>query len=211
RATGHSPIGYAYSTNGGQTFTAGGYPPEGSNDVLWTSDPVLTVNEKTGEFYLCALVDPIVTTGDNPHGVAVVRGTFSGANFVWDAVPRVANSAPEASGFIDKPWAIVDSLSGNLYLSYTKYGGNQDTIWVQRSTNKGVSWSAPIKLSNATGSLVQGSRVAVGPAGEVYVMWKEIGLSNSGEDFFRIRKSVNNGLSWAGEVTATTLFDNFGG
>ena len=66
--------GYAYSTDGGVTFTDGGVPeaPEGT---FWLSDPVVTVNEKTGEFYYCALFDdPNPRRGQITNGIAVMRG-----------------------------------------------------------------------------------------------------------------------------------------
>ena len=50
----HSPFvsaqGYAYSIDGGQSFVDGGSPP-GITDWHWDSDPVVAVNEATGEFW----------------------------------------------------------------------------------------------------------------------------------------------------------------
>jgi len=74
-AFGHvgSSQGYAYSTDGGATFVDGGEIPALQSDWLWTSDPVIAVNEKTGDFYYCGLFE---TPGSG--GVAMVRGGFSG-------------------------------------------------------------------------------------------------------------------------------------
>src|SRR6185436_17030258 len=45
---------------------------------------------------------------------------------------------------------------------------------------------------------------------EIYVVWKEIGLTASGQDYLRARKSTDGGATWGLEQTAATLFDNFG-
>src|SRR5262245_33059179 len=42
--------GYAYSVDGGVTWIDGGVPPN-TNIGIWDSDPVVVVNEKTGDFY----------------------------------------------------------------------------------------------------------------------------------------------------------------
>ena len=65
----NSRQGYGYSTDGGATFVDGGMIPSPSL-AIWTSDPVLAVNEATGDFYYCGLVD----YGANESGVGVVRG-----------------------------------------------------------------------------------------------------------------------------------------
>jgi hypothetical protein len=206
--------GYAYSTDGGVTFTDGGVPeaPEGT---FWLSDPVVTVNEKTGEFYYCALFDdPNPETGQITNGIAVMRGVFSGASLIWDR-PRIAVETTTQTNIIDKPWMVADSLSGNLYLSYTLFVGAcatcPDSIVFHRSVDKGGTWSRVRLNSPASSGLVHGSRVAVGPGGEVYATWFEQGPSQlPGSDFFRIRKSTNQGASFGPENTVASFFSNFG-
>jgi hypothetical protein len=201
-------MGYGVSTNGGQSFTdRGGVPAPTLPPGIWTSDPVLTVNEKTGDFYFCGLVD--IPDVSNLYGVAVIRGSFSGGNFSW-GTPRVARFVDQTEGFIDKPWIVADSTTGNLYLTYTRFAGAVDSIVFIRSTNQGLSWGPQITMSSAAAAgWVQGSRPAVGPNGEVYVVWKEINQAG-GLDFFRLRKSTNAGVSFGPEITAATMADNFG-
>src|SRR5207247_1248354 len=69
-------IAAAYSTDGGHTFAQLGVPPTPPGGGVWTADPIVAVNEKTGDFYLCALFDPISPLDE--HGVAVARGAFNG-------------------------------------------------------------------------------------------------------------------------------------
>ena len=201
--TGPDIQGYGYSTDGGQTFTDGGAPPKPAGAV-WTSDPSVTVKENTGEFYYAGLIDPTVTT----NGIGVVRATFSGSSVVWDT-PHIAISRDKSTNFIDKEWLTVDPSSGNLYLTYTNFDAGGDDIEFMRSTDKGVTWSAPLVINLPTAyGLVQGSRTAVGPGGEVYVVWNEIGLVD--QDFMMIRKSTDSGQSFAAEVQAAAFYNNYG-
>ncbi len=208
-----STQGYSYSTDGGQTYTDGGVPPLLSG-WEWTSDPVVTVDPKTGEFWYCALVD---IPNNNQNGVGVVKATFGGTptTIQW-GTPTLAWVFPNSS-IADKPWMVVDSLSGRLYLSYTVFSGSgssaTDNIYFQRSAPGGTSWEAPQTISQASeAGAVQGSRPAVGPAGEVYVVWNSIGTSDV--DFMRITRSPAGSQGQAGSfstpVNVAAEVSNFG-
>ena len=214
-AAGANLLGYGYSTDGGSTWTDGGAPPN-TGIGTWASDPVIVVNEKTGDFYFSGLADQ---SANATNSVAVVRGSFQARpglqdTFVW-ATPAQVSVVPNNLALLDKEWVAVDSLSGNVYCSYSYFAGNTDEIRVQRSMNRGQSWQGAITLSSANDAgLVQGSRPSIGPAGEVYVVWHAIGLSNNvlqvGPDFLRMRRSDNFGVTFQPEVTPTNLFSNFG-
>ncbi|HTK31168.1 MAG TPA: FlgD immunoglobulin-like domain containing protein [Candidatus Saccharimonadaceae bacterium] len=201
--TGGDVQGYGFSVDGGATFTDGGAPPHPAN-TIWSSDPSVTVNEKTGDFYYCGLLD---SAGTAFSGIGVIKGTFVGSNFVW-GTPHVVRTVNASAAFLDKQWLVADSLNGNLYLTYTKFDAG-DSIMFQRSTNQGATWGPMLKISsNAASGLVQGSRTVVGPSGEVYVVWSQIGLVDA--DFMMLRKSTNLGVSFTSEVTVATEFSNFG-
>jgi hypothetical protein len=213
--SGGSTQGVATSTNGGATWTDRGTPPTSGTILSWASDPVVVVNEKTGAFYYCGLID----VAGARNGVGVVKGTFDGGgNFSW-GTPRVVRSYPNGFNLLDKQWLAVDSLTGNLYVSYTNFfnsgQGTTDRIDFDRSTDDGVTWSASPTVLSATADQgrVQGSRPIVGPNGEVYVVWFAIGSpANSafGRDFMRIRQAPVGGLTFGAHVTADSLFSNFG-
>jgi len=196
--------GYAFSTDGGRTFTDGGAPPAPAGWVWW-SDPTLTVDERTGTFYFGALVDP----SDATNGVAVVAATVTGGRLAWGN-PVLVRSAGYARAVFDKPCLVADSTSGNLYLTYTTFGpGAGDQIEFQRSTNGGETWSAPVALSSPRDhGRVQGARAAVGPAGELYAAWMAIGTGP--EDYLRVRRSDDRGVTWGRETTAAAYYSNFG-
>jgi hypothetical protein len=207
--TSTSTQGYAYSTNGGLTWVDGGAPPS-TNVTNWTSDPVVAVNEKTGDFYFAALCEPSATT----NGVGVVKGTFSGGVFTW-GTPRIVVSANNSSAIYDKEWLAADSTTGNLYLTYARFavvGGSlfSNRIDFQRNTgDNAIPWDAPTPLSApADNGLVQAARVVVGPAGQVWTTWNVIGLTDV--DFMKVRRAPSGGTPFAAEVTATSEFTNFG-
>lgn len=198
--------GYAYSTNGGATFTDGGKLPKpaGFPTFIWTSDPLVTVNEKTGEFWYAGLCSPSSTT----NGIAVVKGTFSGPTLTWGE-PVIVRDESNGNFFLDKPWLVADSLSGNLYLTYTEFGPGTDEINFKRSIDGGATWGADIKINAGTeDGAVQGSRPCVGPNGEVHVAYYLIGAGDS--DFMRYRVSTNGGTSFGALTNAASFHPNFG-
>jgi hypothetical protein len=198
--------GFGWTVDGGATWTDGGVPLKGGTMTAWTSDPVVSVNEKTGEFYYCGLTSNTVA-GVASNGVAVARGHFQAGTFVWDGVSQVA-VGPNASNSFDKQWVAADSLTGNVYVSWTLFivGGNN--IWTARSTDGGATWGAPGQINGTWElGLVQGSRPVVGPNGEVYIAYSSIGPVDA--DSMKIAKSVNNGVSYSPAVCAMPYFDNF--
>ena len=78
--------------------------------------------------------------------------------------------------------AIESRGSGDVRAWYyqTSGGGNDDAwnIWYRSSANGGSSWSAPVKISDATGSAAY--KTAAGFA-EVYGDYGEIGVTNTGK------------------------------
>ncbi|HEY3216943.1 MAG TPA: pre-peptidase C-terminal domain-containing protein, partial [Candidatus Eisenbacteria bacterium] len=209
-----SSQGFAYSSDGGKTWTDGGSPPN-TNIGIWASDPVVVVNPTTGAFYYAGLCD--LPSGMN--GIGVVKGTFNGSVFSWET-PKLVRQVSTSSDVLDKEWLAVDPSSGTLFLSYTHFTASGDRIEFERSTDDNQTWTNLQTLSSSQESgFVQGSRPAVGPDGEVYVTWEAIGQGNRqsptfnslyGRDFMRIRKSTNGGLSFGPQLTADSLFSNFG-
>ena len=78
----------------------------------------------------------------------------------------------------------ADSLTGNLYVSYTKFTSTFGSeIFFQRSITDGASWQAAAKRSaTADDGLVQGSRVVVGPASALYGPNAHTGVVNVAMD-----------------------------
>ncbi len=202
--------GWAFSTDGGSTWSDRGTFPStvpGTSAFEWTSDPVVTVNEKTGAFYFSALCD--FTTGLGLRsGVGVVKGRWNGADFVW-GTPTIARNLPYLEP--DKEWVVADSASGRVFLSYTRFPITGSVIDFQWADSNATTWSTPRQISLDTSlerGYVQGSRPAVDGDGRVFVVYELIG--DSFEDYFRIRRSDDRGQTFALPVTAVSMYTNFG-
>lgn len=199
--------GYAYSTNGGLTWTDGGVLPVPSSTALHEGDPCLT-NDFANHYYMSDLYSP-----DNnvTSAVAVTPGSFSGGVMVWNMPVIVASST---SDFLDKEWIAADRISGNVYCTYTRFlaaGGNQ--IEFSRSTNLGATWSPPMVLTSPAIESVQGSRVVVGPTGEIQVIYFVFD-KGTGNNYMRTQRSTTQGTSWGPEITLPTgpsgIISNYG-
>ncbi|MFI5371070.1 MAG: FlgD immunoglobulin-like domain containing protein [Candidatus Eisenbacteria bacterium] len=202
--TGGDTQGSAWSADHGATWHSGGPPPRPAG-WRWTSDPVLAVDERTGDFWLCALVITDVST----NGVAVTHARVSDHGVAWDP-PVMARAEPNVSAYVDKPWIARDPAGGTLFLTHTCFRAGTDEIDLVRSSDGGRTWSAPVTLSSVTDAgLVQGSRVAVAPDGAVVAVWSAIG-PDTDPDFLRLRVSRDGGASFGAEVTPAAFIANFG-
>jgi hypothetical protein len=195
--------GYGWTVNAGATWTDGGVPLKQGTITVWTSDPSVTVNEKTGDFYYNGLT----SNGSTNNGVGVARGHFQAGTFVWDAATVVA-SGPNSTNAFDKQWIAADSSNGNLYVTWTLFTTTGSNIFFSRSTNNGATWSPAIQINGAwENGLVSGSRPQVGPNGEVYVTYAAIGPVDA--DSIKVAKSTDGGLTFSPAVVAMTIYDNF--
>ena len=188
--------GWAYSTNGGTTWTDGGVLPVPNNLARHEGDPAIT-NDFAGNFYFADLYTPDGTAS----AIAVCRGNFSGGGFTWQN-PVIVNSS--TTDFLDKEWIAADKLSGKVYVSYTRFlaaGGNE--IDFQSSNDQGVTWSAPIMITSPTVENVQGSRVVVGPGGFVQLIWLSYNPVNN-NNYMRTCRSTNGGATFGPIVTLPT-------
>ncbi|HYM80774.1 MAG TPA: T9SS type A sorting domain-containing protein [Candidatus Limnocylindria bacterium] len=207
--SGTDGIGYAYSSDGGVSWHDAGAPPLAGGVARWLSDQVIAVDEKRGDFYLGALV----LTNQLRNGIAVVKGRFVAGALQWEA-PVVPRSPPDT--LPDKPWLAADSSSGSIYLSSTTFSGQagdySNHIELQISRDGNQTWTTPIRLSTPVDNgRVQGSRPAVGPDGELRVVWRAVDTTQAGggRDFLRMRSSLDGGLSFTPEVNVVGYFPNF--
>lgn len=173
-----SYAGYAYSSNGGDTWTDGGrvVPPEGG---FVGGDPSLAV-DRQGRFYLATLaIDKGVGPGLVGSGLPFVSGRSMLAVSASDDGGRTWSEPVDGtSGLVgshDKELLAVDNSrgphDGNVYLVWTDFVNFKGIIRFSRSTDRGKTFSEPIPLSLNNG-YNQGAVVTVGPEGEIYVVWQ---------------------------------------
>jgi hypothetical protein len=119
----------------------------------------------------------------------MIVDTSRDGGLTWsDPVPAI-NHVNSVTPFEDKPGIIVDNVGGsphkgNVYLAWTRFDvyGSHDPdchsqIYFSRSTDGGKTFSMPFRISETGGdcvdsdNTVEGAVPAVGPHGEVYVVW----------------------------------------
>ena len=199
--------GVARSTNKGGSFTDLGFLNPGPviTDFL-AGDPVLGCSDANTFYYASIFVR--ATTSD-----ISVSKSFDGGQTFGDPVSAVSKAS--ATHFLEKAWIVVDPTNlSRIYVTYTDFddSGNlcgvdpvsglsvsRTAIELVRSTDGGTSWGTPVVIDEVCGSaFVQGSQVAVGPGGEVYVAWE--GFAASGAREIDIRKSTDSGATFGALV-----------
>jgi hypothetical protein len=198
-----SGSGYSNSTDAGATFVdKGGLPiPLGTD----SGDPVLVVDLAGNFFYAMILRDANMNSS-----IGVSKSTDGGVTF--SAPVDASTTANGPPGILqDKEWIAVDTtlgrFGGNLYVSWSKFTATDSQIMFSRSTDGGATFSPAFGLSDA--GAVSGSRPAVGPDGEVYVVWLDGDRSEH-----MIKRSDDGGVSFSnpvaggGAVSATSGIPN---
>lgn len=118
----------------------------------------------------------------------IVNVSKDGGNSWTDGTAAI-NHINTVIPFEDKPGLVVDNApashsKGNVYLAWTRfdvYGSSNpehhSQIYFTRSTDQGQTFSMPFRISDMGGdcldgdNTVEGAVPAVGPNGEVYVVW----------------------------------------
>lgn len=186
-------IGYAYSTNGGSSWSAPLLLPDPMPNHATQSDPVLT-NDANGNIFLSSTSrDPSNTLGQT----VVYRSTNNGVSFTELA------TAVASSSFEDKEWITCDlnptsPYFNNLYITWTRSPGSIG-IRFTKSTNGGLNWIAPVVVADSP--IGQGSNIAIGTNFYVYVVWQTNVNSASGVSF---DKSTNGGTSFGTDFALST-------
>lgn len=195
--TGMTRQNYGWSTDGGLTFTdGGGFPPAFPQGPSLFGDAVVSVNQKTGKFYIAGLMG-----GGGLRGIGVVRGSFGPGGFQIELNKLVA----QYTSLLDKDWVAVDSLTGNVYV-----------MWSRPSTGFTIILQALDADLNALGPQVelsppadpcggQWSQVAVGPDGEVNVAWLTNHCMTDLKDVIMFRRSTDFGASF-GPIVESAVY-----
>ncbi len=191
-----SMTGYAYSTDGGASFTdAGVLKAAGGGQNL--GDPALAV-DRDGNFYFATLA--IDERARSYVGVAKSTETKSKVTFG----PPVLIAGLDPDGFQDKELIAVDGTGGrhdgNVYVVWTEFPPfGASRILFSLSTDAGRRYSPPIQLSTS-GSGVQAAMPAVALDGTLYVAWEDRSGSTAGT--IKLRRSADGGTSWGPEIIA---------
>ncbi len=196
--------GFYHTINAGATWfdalvTRG---PVGTYDAA--GDPVAAVDRDARMYalYIAFDRDPGVDNG-------LYCQTSSDDGSTWQAPVPVAEHVGEPNpDFEDKPYAICDIVPGspylnNFYVTWTRFfaaGGAQ--IHFAKSEDGGATFSAPLAISGSTNA--QFSCPAVGPNGEIYVVWYTYGSVTIRFDY-----SLDGGTTWHLDRAVNGFNDTF--
>ena len=103
----------------------------------------------------------------------------------------------------DKTALAVDPSNGNVYAAWSDFhfaGCNE--ILFSRSTDHGATFSHPLKLSSGVCGN-QGPSITIGPSGQVYVAWENLGSSSS---TFRLAPFVPVGAAFVASTDFGATF-----
>ena len=176
----------AYSRDAGRTWTAAqGAAPA---DYKVSGDVSVTFDNAGHAILGFIAFDRLGTTDYWAHnatrnGIFVRRSLDGGAT--WETDYRVVHAWPTQSGipFEDKPYIVADNsrgpFAGNLYIGWTEFTLDSSVILLSRSTDHGLTWSRPLRISTKGGlprddnGSVEGFTGAVGSDGTLYVVWAD--------------------------------------
>jgi hypothetical protein len=224
-------LGYYRSQNAGTSWTSSlvpGYPDDTSYPTVSqrprtasSGDPVIAWDNHGRAFFGSESSDDPAGTpktfGDvwvarfvNPDGPDAPNRARDGLKWEGTAIVARGSSAPNLLGkFNDKTAIEVDrtggGCDGNVYFSWSRFTGNGGVgIYFVRSTDHGVTFSSPIKLTSSIHD-VQFPDIAVTGNGHVYVAFREFAAQGHGQDAIWIAKSTNCGRTFAPPVLVTTF------
>ncbi|MFN8496637.1 MAG: sialidase family protein [Anaerolineae bacterium] len=203
---GSSNIGFATSTNNGQTWTNGFLPgttvfasPAGPYNRI--SDPAVAYDAKDNVWLISSLA--ITTSGSSVLGAAVIVNRSTDGGLTWGN-PVTVNAAT-GSANLDKEWVVCDNTStspyfGRCYVEWDDNGaGNR--IKMSTSINGGLTWGAALNTANNATGL--GGQPVVQPNGTVIVP-----IANANTTAILAFTSTNGGASWSRTRTVATISDH---
>ncbi len=174
-----------YSTDGGVTWLSAGTLPGTCCDpaMEWSADGTV------------AYAATLPSSGGLRAGL--FRSTNNGQT--WGSVIVVS------SGSSDKEWIHVDKSPSSAYLENVYLTWHQsNTMFFSRSTDKGLTWSAPISFPTAAKGI--GSDITTDSAGNIYYIWPSSGSTT--KNIYMV-KSTDGGATFGSPVVVQPLFDVF--
>ena len=194
------------SHDGGLSWSGTSMPQTASNGRLYAGgqgDPVV-VADRIGIFHFALLM----VSGTPPKYTAVATSRSIDGGLTWSNPLLVAELETKEGAereFDDKEWLAVDDtggrFDGNLYLLWQRISyatlPYQSRMMFSRSTDRGLSWSEPVALTELAPS--GQSMVEIGPGGEVYIAYTR------GSDGHVLRTSHDGGETFGAPVRIPVL------
>jgi hypothetical protein len=197
------------SINGG---TAWSNPIELIHDgVQFFNDKNAITADPTDSNYVYAVWDRLVSTGGGPTYFA--RTTNGGVT--WEAARPIYDPGPSSQTIGNVIAVRSDGLVIDLFTELDEAPDHSTSgfIGVIRSSDKGVTWSAPTNVaallaigvtdpetgqSIRDGSLIP--QIAIAPNGTIYVVWQDARFSGGVRDGIAMSHSTDGGVTWSTPV-----------
>jgi hypothetical protein len=171
----------------GRTWSEGlvpGYPGGPEETALSpyeaAGDPVVFADEQGRFYYVGIAFNRSPTEGS----IFVAESTDGGETF--DETSLVHDND---QGLDDKPWATVDPQTGDLFVTWTMFGGEPGGVVFAKSTDGDLDFTEPERLCQS--SCGQGSQVIVAPDDTLHVVWAS---TSQGQLWYT--RSTDRGESW---------------
>jgi len=210
-----------YSTDRGLTWTNARQITTGTPFIR---DVQITGDLATGDVYIAGMNEG---GGGFPHndsnlifrstdGGNTWSNTYSGPSFPGPGVTAVGYFAcmfTDGGGYWrHEGWGEPAALNGVVHYVYAQHGTGSDPgdVYYIRSTDRGQTFSAPLKLnSDATTRPQWQPNLSVSSSGTVFAAWYDARESgsctrgNAGVPCYRMwaRRSTDNGVSWLADQT----------
>lgn len=205
--------GWYATTDGGFSWYGSDYYPNNSQNL---GDPVIICDDSSHFFDFSIGFNGKYDKYGNPlsHGIIVTKTTNEGQT--WE--PTVTSVDPTYSIGVDKPMVTADNsptslYKGNIYAAWTDFTRSPGKAVFSRSTDGGTHWSTSLTVLDSTSDMNQGTSLAIGPDGEVYVAWANYTNGNLPASGMGFVKSTNGGNKFdsAGTFTYTGIRYTNGG
>lgn len=185
--------GFAFSSNGGGSFTDGGEMPVSPSGAVDFGQPSVTYDPVTNRFYVATF---FCAPNFTQCPIVVRSSTDNGATWTdpVNAIPSLP-SGPDAH----TPDLLVDPFSaspffGNLYLGWTESNGTTSQVFVSRSTDGGQTWGSPAPVSSS--GRFDYPSLDVAPNGNLYVAWSSFQSGGVDQNQFFVSSSTDGGATF---------------
>jgi hypothetical protein len=184
-----SRVTAGYSTDGGEHWEMS----QGTAPTNYrASGDISVAYDRQGHAILCFIAFDAAGSwrywGHNPkrNSIQIRRSLDGGKTWEPRTIPVIEHADTPGIPFEDKPYLVADNqakspYAGNLYVGWTEDRTADSIILFSLSKDGGLTWSAPLRISDRPGTprddegTVQGFSGVVTPDGALHAIWSDRG------------------------------------